>query len=118
MNFKGNFTYFLILALPIFVPTIVAAKIASQEIISGIEFGVQEEYDKAVKHFSELQQNHPTDPAPHFFIATLWQTRMMDFETQQWRDLFLSEIDTTIKLSQENLEQNPKIGRASCRERV
>ncbi len=78
------------------------------EILDGIELGVREQYEEAIDHFSSLQRKYPQDPAPPFFLATIWQSRMMDFETRKWRDRFMHEIDATIELCNRRLQENPE----------
>ncbi len=75
--------------------------------LEGIEFGIREEYDKAVAFFSDISKSEPNHPAPHFFLATIRQSQMMDFETQTWSDSFLQEIDAAIHLSQQWLDKEP-----------
>jgi len=84
------------------------SEITETELLPGINLGVEERYEEAVSYFSSMQQNQPQNPAPRFFLATIWQSRMMDFESSQWRDRFMMEIDATVKLSAARLQQNPE----------
>lgn len=76
--------------------------------LQGIELGISENYSAATNLFSERAYKDTTDPAPHFFLATLWQSKMMDFETQLWNDSFLSEVEKTIHLSKTRLLSQPE----------
>ena len=98
--------YFIVALWPAYA--LCTTDIMNSEIIAGIELGVEERYDEAIGYFTTMQQHNPTHPAPHFFLATIWQTRMMDFESNQWRETFFAEIDSTIKLSENRLKQNPE----------
>jgi tetratricopeptide (TPR) repeat protein len=75
--------------------------------LTGIELGIAEHYDQAVSFFVQLSAQDSTDPAPRFFLATIWQTRMMDFETKTWENSFMAEIETTLRLSQARLRREP-----------
>jgi len=98
----------LLLLCPLILNTAAAGReITKCDILPGVELGIQERYDHAVIYFDSLRNLFPDNPAPHFFLATIWQTKMMDFETEKWRVLFLAEIDSTIKLSEKQLRQDP-----------
>ena len=73
--------YFIVALWPAYA--LCTTDIMNSEIIAGIELGVEERYDEAIGYFTTMQQHNPTHPAPHFFLATIWQTRMMDFESNQ-----------------------------------
>ncbi len=75
--------------------------------LQGLEHSINEKYDAAISLFSECAQEDPADPAPHFFLATIWQSKMMDFETQMWNDTFLVEIERTIHLCETWLSTQP-----------
>lgn len=83
------------------------SEITKTELLTGINLGIEERYDEAINYFSSLHQREPQSPTPGFFLATIWQSRMMDFESNQWREQFMSEIDVTIKLSSARLQENP-----------
>jgi len=89
-----------------------SGEITDAELLAGVNLGIQERYDDAIRYFSALQQKNPQDAAPRFFLATIWQTRMMDFESSQWREKFMSEIEATVELSASRLKENPKSIRA------
>lgn len=75
--------------------------------LKGIELGVAEQYDDALALFDEYAVHYPHDPAPHFYMATIWQSKCMDFETYTWYDAFSREIDTTLALCDQHLALQP-----------
>ncbi len=97
-------SFFIILT---FFTSLCYGQISTNEILEGIELGVREKYEEAIDHFSSLQHEHPDDPAASFFLATIWQSRMMDFETNKWRDRFMHEIETTMELCKRRVHENP-----------
>ncbi|MBN1559265.1 tetratricopeptide repeat protein [candidate division KSB1 bacterium] len=76
-------------------------------VAQGMEWSIREQYDQAVALFTQYAMNDPRDPAPHFFLATVWQSKMMDFETKEWRHLFMREIDKTMELCDSLLIHQP-----------
>ncbi len=80
---------------------------AQEQFLPGIELGIREEYDQALFFFSHYARENPKDPAAHFFLATIWQSRLMDFETNTWEDSFLVEIEKTIHLAELILANQP-----------
>ena len=71
-----------------------------------IELSVQENFDAALEIIAELEVEHPHDPAPHFFRASVLQSMMMDYETNRWQQDFFNEIATAITLSDALLHVN------------
>ena len=81
---------------------------AKEDLRHGMELCVQENYDQAFQFFTDIRQRYPKDPAPHFFMAAILQTKMMDFETLEWHNAFELEIDTTLALSEAILKVDPE----------
>jgi len=75
-----------------------SSEIPHENLIKGIELGINENYSEARILFSAYSEKYPNEAEPHFYLATLWQSQMMDFETQVWEDSFRTEIDKTIQL--------------------
>ncbi len=76
------------------------------EIQPGIESSIQEHYDSAVVFFNNIIKKYPEDPVGYFFLAAVWQSRMMDFETSRWSREFYDNINQTITLSKEQITIN------------
>ena len=89
-----------------FLPLFAWNQITNDDIINGVELGISENYDDALRQFSKLAESNPDDPGPHFFLATIWQSKMMDFETQIWQQEFERAIDQTLSLAKARLNQN------------
>lgn len=64
-----------------------------------IELSIQHKYSDAALIFDQLIKNFPDHPAGYFFKAALIQSKMIDFETDEWEDDFLSNIHLTLKYS-------------------
>jgi len=73
----------------------------------GMALAVDEKYDKAQILFTDFIENNPADPRGHLLLASVQQSKMMDFETQLWRNSFMKEIDRTIHLSDSLLKADP-----------
>lgn len=97
----------VLVALMLFSPVSSMDNFSNASMLHGIELGIQEKYDQAISFFSELAAQKPQHPAPHFFLATIWQSKMMDFETQSLNDSFLVEIEKTLQLSTAQLSNDP-----------
>ncbi len=65
----------------------------------GIKLSVQHQYQPAAACFDQLLKNSPQHPAGYFFKAALFQSQMMDFETDQWEADFLANIQLALKFS-------------------
>jgi tetratricopeptide (TPR) repeat protein len=89
-----------------FLPHLARTHIANDDIKNGVELGISEKYDEAIQLFRALADANPADPGPHFFLATIWQSKMMDFETQLWQKEFEGAIEQTLSLAESRLNQN------------
>jgi len=78
------------------------------EIQLGIELSIQEKYDAALEIFNNMIIKHPKHPSGYFFLAAIWQSRMMDFETPRWNRKFYDYINQTIILSKEQIAEKPE----------
>jgi len=78
----------------------------SLRIRRGIELTILEDYDKALKLFQQLEHDYPEHPGPSFYCATVWQSKMMDFETRQWEESFYHSINHAIEKAQSRLEDD------------
>jgi len=78
------------------------------EIQLGIKLSIQEKYDAALEIFNNMIIKHPKHPSGYFFLAAIWQSRMMDFETSRWNRKFYDYINQTIILSKEQIAEKPE----------
>lgn len=76
------------------------------EIRTGIDLSISEKYEEAIKHFTTLKTSYPLSPAGSFFLAALWQSMMMDFETKEWEANFYDEINNAIESARHALKKN------------
>jgi len=91
--------------------TIIQAKPADDIILYGIELGINQDYDKALAIFEDQQAQNPGDPAPHLYKAGIYQTMMMDFESDHWRENFNQEINSLTLLCDSLLRLNAQDNR-------
>ena len=96
--------------IPLFIlllSTSIFSQMPEAEIQRGLELGILEKYEKSLQLFDYYQQKFPSDPAPHFFKASVLQSRMMDFETQRWREQFMQELEIAAELSDSLRKKHP-----------
>ncbi|MBN2410410.1 tetratricopeptide repeat protein [candidate division KSB1 bacterium] len=106
---KFRFCFFLLLfgtAFPLFCKNSDRLSIID-EIQPAIELSIQEQYDSAVDFIHNIVKKYPEEPAGYFFLAAVWQSRMMDFETLRWKQEFYDHIDRTISLSKDQIAVDP-----------
>ncbi len=98
-------TFFLVLLV---FPKTLPSQPSREEIQTGIDLSLEEEYETSLSHFAKLKERYPDHPAGAFFSAAVWQSRMMDFETKRWEREFFREIDQAVRLAKAGLKKNPK----------
>lgn len=79
----------------------------TDELQQGIVWSIQGQYQSALTLFEHVKMNYPQHPAGAFFLAALWQSRMMDFETRRWQKQFYREVDLAVRLAVRQLKRNP-----------
>jgi tetratricopeptide (TPR) repeat protein len=78
-----------------------------QELEQGIEWSVAGRFDDALHLFSTIASRSPNHPAGSFFLAAVYQSMMLDYESNRWRPLFYQQIERAILLAGEQHRQNP-----------
>lgn len=63
---------------------------------AGIEFSIQHNYYQAESMFEQLIKNYPDRPIGYFFMAATIQSKMMDYESDQWSQDFHRYIQLAI----------------------
>jgi tetratricopeptide (TPR) repeat protein len=84
-----------------------ATQPTDKSLLFGIELGISEHYNQAIAHFSNIKKDFPNCPAGPFFLSAIYQSRMMDFETNIWKDQFFAEIEITIRLAKIEIKKGP-----------
>jgi len=81
----------------------ITTKIETDSLIQlGIELSIQHHYTKAESIFQQLIENYPGHPVGYFFMAATIQSKMIDFETDQWEREFQNYIQLTIHYAKKN----------------
>ncbi|MDO9575641.1 MAG: tetratricopeptide repeat protein [bacterium] len=65
-------------------------------LVQGIKLSYEERYDEAEAVFFKVRDKYPDDPAPYFFLSSLYVAYMTDFGTDSLEDTFIAYIDTTL----------------------
>ncbi len=65
-------------------------------LVQGIKLSYEERYDEAEAVFFKLRDKYPDNPAPYFFLSSLYVAYMTDFGTDSLEDTFIAYIDTTL----------------------
>lgn len=92
---------FIILTFPAF------SQVSQDLITTGLELGISEEYDQALDIFTQIKQEFPDSPVGPFFTAAIIQSKMMDFETTQWKEPFYRDVDLAIEIAEASLNKKP-----------
>lgn len=65
-------------------------------LLQGIELTYNERYNEAEAVFLEACNKYPDDPAPYFFLSSLYAAYMTDFGTDSLEDKFFACVDTVL----------------------
>ncbi len=68
----------------------------------GIELSIQHNYSKAESIFQRLIECNPDIPTGYFFMAATIQSKMMDYESDQWRQDFNQYIQLAIDYAEKH----------------
>jgi len=71
-------------------------------ILSGIELSIQHDYSKAESIFLRLIKDYPDHPIGYFFMAATIQSKMIDYESDQWSQDFYQYIRLAIHCAEKN----------------
>lgn len=74
----------------------------------GIRLTIQQSYPEAISVFEQIKTNSPDSPVGYFFHAAALQTRMMDYENYHKEDKFLTLVERTIELSQDQIKKDSR----------
>ncbi|MFQ5706213.1 MAG: tetratricopeptide repeat protein [bacterium] len=74
----------------------------------GIQYTIQQAYEKAEAIFTEIENEMPDSPVGYFFHAATLQSKMMDYEIYDEEDAFFALAEKTVKLSQMCLKKDRK----------
>ncbi len=94
---------FILVLLPL---TNSFAQPSLDEIQAGIDLSISEKYKEAIQHFAIIKNAYPESPAGSFFLAAVWQSMMMDFETKKWETNFYEEINNAIETARRELKND------------
>ncbi len=72
----------------------------------GIELSIQHDYLKAETNFQRLIESYPDHPMGYFFMAATIQSKMMDYESDQWNQDFYRYIRSAIDFAEKNEAKN------------
>ncbi len=91
--------------VPLFYMLLLATGLANascpekNDLIWGIEQSIKQNYDTALHHFEKIRQHYPHHPAGDLFMAIVLQTRMLDLETDLWKDQFYTHLNNALALA-------------------
>lgn len=105
----NNFAHtFIVTAILLLGTSSLFADPSIELIQKGIALSIEQKYDQALSIFEAMKHTYPDHPAGAFFTAAVLQSRMMDFETGKWQELFYREIDQAVRLAKQQLADNPQ----------
>lgn len=72
----------------------------------GIELSIVHNYAAAESIFANIISENPDSPAGYFFMAATIQSKMMDFESDRWEEIFHHFIQKTLSAAEKQLAEN------------
>lgn len=66
----------------------------------GVELSLQHQYDHALALFQTVIDSFPTHPAGPLLMAAVYQSMMLDMESERWREPFAQSIAQALALAQ------------------
>jgi len=72
----------------------------------GIELSINHRYAEAESIFAQIISERPDQPEGYFFMAATIQSKMMDFESDNWDDVFHVYIQQAIAASEKRLAEH------------
>jgi tetratricopeptide (TPR) repeat protein len=73
---------------------------------TGIGLTLNEDYQTAKSLYSELQAKYPAHPCGPFFMATVYQAEMKDYEDFKYEQEFVDNIELSIELADDCRDEN------------
>ncbi len=73
-----------------------------------VEFTIQQNYEKAEATGLEIIQRYPAHPLGHLFMAATLQSKMLDYETDIFRDKFFNYLDKAEQLAKQAIRRDPE----------
>lgn len=74
----------------------------------GIRLSIHHDYSQAEQIFQQLIENHPDHPVGYFFMAATIQSKMMDYESEQWSRDFQRYIRLAIDAAERKAATSPE----------
>ncbi len=73
---------------------------ADSLILKGIDLTIETDFDSALICFQKISRIFPEHPAGSFYVASVYQSMMMHYETGRWQTQFFAYVDTTLTRSE------------------
>ncbi len=80
-----------------------------QLILQAVNLGTAGQYEKAFAALDSLKMRRPNSPAPFLFEASLFQSMMIDFQSDHWAEAFNNSVDQTLALCDSAAEETAEI---------
>ncbi|HOY44420.1 MAG TPA: hypothetical protein PKY55_06670 [bacterium] len=74
----------------------------------GVELGVIHDYEPALDLFGRLSTVYPGRPEGPFYRAAIHQSMMLDFESDEWQELFYADLEEAIHRALQQLRLQPE----------
>ncbi|MCK5145431.1 hypothetical protein KAR48_01680 [bacterium] len=72
----------------------------------GIDHTIMARFDAALAVFDSVRLRHPRHPVGWFYTAATLQSKMMDYESVQWKKEFYAAADSTEERGRQMLKEN------------
>jgi len=95
----------IVVLLPLAVPGQESINSRPDSLIDeGIRRTLLCEFDSAMAVFQKITDENPGNPAGPFYLAATLQSKMMDFETDEWAAEFYRQIDRVIRMTEAKIK--------------
>ncbi len=77
-------------------------------LIQSVEFTIQQDYVKAESTGLEMITRYPTHPLGYLFMAATLQSKMLDYETDYFKDKFFQHLDQAELFAKQAIHREPQ----------
>jgi tetratricopeptide (TPR) repeat protein len=103
-----RFIYWILFILTLNYPAVPQTPFSSDVdslIFRGIDYTFTCEFDSAMKIFQSIVDQYPDHIVGYFYQAATLQSKMMDYETDLWEEMFYQKIDQAVSVGQKQIDE-------------
>jgi tetratricopeptide (TPR) repeat protein len=101
--------YLFFIVLAIAVPQLLFSSQPAPFLLQqGVEWGITHNYDRALELFNRISRDYPEQPEGPFYLAAIYQSMMLDFESAEWQEPFYQGIEEALRRARQRLYHHPE----------